>query len=126
MGSEARRGRWTALSAAAALALAALAARAETITLRWRYAAPERIVGFRVHTGPAAGQYTHSIDVGRPAQDAHGVYHAEVEVADGEATHLAVSAYDARGVESPPSADRLHPAAPGAPSKPGRPEVVEP
>ena len=125
-GSDVKRGSLPTLSAVAVLSVAALAARAETITLRWRYAAPERIAGFRVHTGPAAGQYTRTVDVGRPAPDAGGVFSARVDVADGEPTHLAVSAYDANGVESPLSGDREHAASAGAPTRPGRPEVVEP
>jgi hypothetical protein len=125
-GSDVKRSSLPALSAAVVLSLAALTARAETITLRWRYAAPERIAGFRVHTGPAAGQYTRTVDVGQPAPDADGVFSARVDVADGEPTHLAVSAYDANGVESPLSGDREHAASASAPSQPGRPEVVEP
>ncbi len=124
--SDAMRDCRAGLAAAAVLSLAAAAARAETITLRWRYPAPERVAGFRVHTGPAAGQYTKTVDVGRPTADAAGVFSARIDVADAGPTHLAVSAYDAHGAESPPSSDWARPASAGAPSRPGRPQVVEP
>jgi hypothetical protein len=124
--SDAMRGCRAASAAAAVLSLAAATAHAETITLRWRYAAPERVAGFRVHTGPAAGQYTKTVDVGRPTPDAAGVFSARIDVADAEPTHIAVSAYDASGAESPPSSDWARAASAGAPSRPGRPQVVEP
>jgi hypothetical protein len=117
-----RQGRtWLAL--AAALAAPAGAAHAETVVLRWRHAAHAEVAGFRAHVGSAPGAYTRTIDLGRPTPDAAGVYRATVEVADGEGTHLAVSAYDASGRESAPSNEWERAPALG---RPGRPQVVEP
>jgi hypothetical protein len=112
-----------ALALCTALAATAAAARAETVVLRWRHAAPARVVGFRAHVGSAPGAYTRTIDLGRPAPDAAGVYRATIEVADGEGTHLAVSAYDESGRESAPSNEWSRAPALG---RPGRPQVVEP
>jgi hypothetical protein len=121
--TDRKRGRWTALALCAALATPAAAARAETVVLRWRHPAPARVVGFRAHVGSAPGAYTRTIDLGRPAPDAAGVYRATIELADGEGTHLAVSAYDESGRESTPSNEWARAPAVG---QPGRPQVVEP
>jgi hypothetical protein len=114
--------------AAAALSgfLVAERASAETITLRWRYAAHERAAGYRVHIGSAPGRYERSIDVGRPTPDADGVLRARVEVEDGVRSYLAVSAYDSAGRESAPSGEWARLSSRGAPRAPGRPEVVAP
>ena len=109
-------------------------AEARDATVRWRYAAPERVAGFRLHLGPAPGQYTRTIDVGKPRPDADGVFRVRIEVSDGEATFVAVTAYDGRGTESPHSnetvrataPDRLPSAGPAGLGTPGRPEVVRP
>jgi hypothetical protein len=115
------------------LALAAAsAADARSVTLRWRFAAPERAAGFRVHVGSAPGVYTHTIDVGKPAPDAEGVYRVSIEVPDQEPTFLAVSAYGERGEESARSNETLRapePAAGEAGARqrlgaPGKPRVV--
>jgi len=113
-----------ALAALVATSLAAAASSGETLTLRWRHAAPDRVAGFRVHTGPAPGAYTRNLDVGKPERDAEGLYRVSVEVPDGEATHVAVSAYDAAGVESARSNEWERPEP--ALGTPGRPQVVEP
>jgi len=115
--------------------LVALAAPADarSITVRWRYAAPARVAGFRLHLGPAPGQYTQTIDVGRVTADADGIYQASVEVADDEPTYLAVSAYGAGGEESPRSNETLRAPVAAAPSAsaemqigtPGQPRVVD-
>lgn len=114
------------LAACAALGLAAAAARAETVTLRWRHPAPERVAGFRAYVGGAPGSYTRSIDLGRPTPDAAGVYRARVEVDEGERTHLAVSAYDENGRESARSNEWARSSATPVLGTPGRPQVVEP
>ena len=118
-----RRGRRSA-SAALALALGAVtAARADTVTLRWRHAAPNRAAGFRVHFGDAPGALTHSIDVGQLTPDAAGIFRARVELPDGAPVYVAVSAYDASGAESPLSKTWRRAPSLGAP---GRPAVVDP
>ena len=121
-----RRGRRCARIALAVFALAAATARAETITLRWRHSAPERAAGFRAHLGSAPGAYTRSIDLGRPKPDAEGVFRAQIEVADGVPSYVAISAYDASGNERTRSNEWAR--SPGAPplGRPGRPQVVGP
>ena len=116
------------------LAAAAAAADARSITVRWRFAAPERAAGFRVHVGSAPGLYTRTIDVGKPTPDAEGVYRVSIEVADDEPTFLAVSAYGERGEESTRSNETVRAPAPtdgevGAAERlgtPGQPRVVRP
>jgi len=125
-GTERKRGRLSALAVCAALCLAAPAVQAETITLRWRHPAPERVVGFRAYVGRAPGDYTRTIDLGRPTPDAAGVYRARVEVDDGERTHLAVSAYDEAGQESARSNEWARSSTVPVLGMPGRPQVVEP
>jgi hypothetical protein len=110
------------------------AAEARDVTVRWRYAAPERVAGFRLHLGLAPGQYTRTIDVGKPRPDADGIFRVRIEVSDHEATFVAVTAYDGHGAESPHSnetvrataPERPEGAAPAALGPPGRPEVVPP
>jgi hypothetical protein len=134
-GSESQRSRRVLAGVALGLGLAAAsAADARSITLRWRYPAPERAAGFRVHVGSTPGVYTRTIDVGKPAPDAEGVYRVRIDVADHEPTFLAVSAYGERGEESARSQETLRAPVPsegepGAAQRlgtPGRPRVVGP
>ena len=120
-----RRG-LTLLAAWATLNLVAATARAETVTLRWRHPAAERVTGFRVHVGGAAGVYTRTIDLGRPTPDARGVYRARVELDESERTHLALSAYDETGRESAYSNEWARSSPAPELGAPGRPQVVEP
>jgi hypothetical protein len=115
-----------ALLGAALGGLAALPAQGESVTLRWRYPAYEHVAGFRVHVGPAPGRYERSIDVGRPTPDADGVFEVRIELEDVAGSHLAISAYDETGRESPPSNEWARAAAPPALGVPGRPRVVAP
>ena len=133
-GSELRGTRWALVGLAllASSVVAALPADARSISVSWRYAAPERVAGFRVYLGSAPGRYTRTIDVGRPTADASGTYHVSVEVADDEPSYLAVTAYGAGGEESARSNETLRspePASPGAEAgtrigTPGQPRVV--
>lgn len=125
-GTDPKRPGRSALAACAALCLLAGAARAETVTLRWRHPAPGRVAGFRAHLGPAPGQYARSIDLGRPTPDATGVYRARVEVDDGARTYIAISAYDEGGSESPRSNEWARSSTAVVLGQPGRPQVVEP
>jgi hypothetical protein len=134
-GSESQRRRRGVAGLVLALGLAAAgAADARSITLRWRFSAPERAAGFRVHVGSAPGVYTRTIDVGKPVPDAEGVYRATIEVADHEPTFLAVSAYGERGEESARSNESLRAPEPADGETdtaqqlgtPGRPRVVGP
>jgi hypothetical protein len=114
--------------------VSASVAEARDITVRWRYAAPERVAGFRLHVGAAPGQYTRTIDVGKPRPDTDGVFRVRIEVPDDDATFVAVTAYDGRGTESPHSNETVRVSAPERPEgaapaglgTPGRPEVVRP
>jgi hypothetical protein len=117
------------------LALAAAgAAEARSVTVRWRFSAPERAAGFRVHLGPRPGVYTHTIDVGKPAPDGDGVFRVSIEVPDHEPVFLAVSAYGERGEESARSNEGVRAPGPadadgGAAQRlgtPGQPRVVRP
>jgi hypothetical protein len=116
----------------AACLAAAGAAEAREITVRWRFEAPERAAGFRVHVGPAPGRYTRTLDVGKPRPDRDGVYQVSIEVSDHEPSFVAVSAYGESGEESPRSNESVRAPAPaddetGATlGTPGRPAVVGP
>jgi hypothetical protein len=111
---------------------AAGAAEARSITLRWRFAAPERAAGFRVHVGPRPGVYTRAVDVGKPAPDADGVFRASIEVPDHEPVFVAVSAYGERGEESPRSNESVRAPADAEDAAaqhlgtPGKPRLVRP
>lgn len=122
-GTSTSRGPWLPWTALALSLAAATAARAESVTLRWRHATATPAAGFRVHFGKSPAVLPHQIDVGRLEPDAEGVFHARVELPDGEPVYIAVSAYDANGAESPRSRAWLRTPALG---KPGRPRVVEP
>jgi hypothetical protein len=114
----------------------AFATRAEArdLTVRWRYAAPERVAGFRLHLGPEPGHYTRTVDVGKPNVDADGVFRVRIEVPDDGATFVAVTAYDGHGTESPYSNETVRGAAPErtatapppALGTPGQPQLVAP
>jgi|GEM_PF-4551953 len=97
-----------AMAVGAALLLAG-AAHARTVTLRWRWSDPtpeRRLAGFKVYTRHVDQPFGPPRDVGLPAvQD--GVYRVAVELSDTDATYVAVSAYDANGLESPLSEERL-------------------
>ena len=110
-------------TALAAVLAGATAVQAESVTLRWRHAAPGRVAGFRVYFGATSGRLAQSIDVGRLTPDAGGIFRTSVELPDGEPVYVAISAYDASGVESPRSAEWLHATSLAAP---GQPRVVDP
>ena len=74
---------------------------ARTETLRWLDSnpAPSPVVGFRVHTGPSPRTYSVVVDVGLPP-DAAGVRSYDLAVADQETIYVAMTAYDADGLDS--------------------------
>lgn len=134
-GRQSRRRRRLAAGLAVGVGFAAAgAAEARSITLRWRFSAPERAAGFRVHVGPRPGVYTRTIDVGKPAPDADGVFRASVEVPDDEPAFVSVSAYGERGEESPRSNESVRAPGPAEAEAgtaqplgtPGKPRVVRP
>ena len=118
-----RRSRRSASAALLLALVAGTAARAETVSLRWRYAAPERAAGFRVYFGKSPGALVHHVDVGQLRPDGAGIFRARVELPDGEPVYVAVCAYDASGTESPRSQPWLRTPRLGTP---GRPAVVDP
>ena len=118
-----RRSRRSASAALLLALVAGTAAHAETVSLRWRYAAPERAAGFRVYFGKSPGALVHHVDVGQLRPDGAGIFRARVELPDGEPVYVAVCAYDASGTESPRSQPWLRTPRLGTP---GRPAVVDP
>lgn len=98
-----------------AMGFATTAAQARVETLRWEHPAPARVDGFRVHLGEQSGRYTRTIDVGKPAPDALGVFRHALSVEDGATVYVAVSAYRRGGEKSRPSNEQVRraPAASG-------------
>jgi hypothetical protein len=79
-------------TAALAVLAAAAPASARTERIRWRYPAPDRVEGFKIHIGQVSGAYGKVVDVGKPARNGN-VYEADVEVPDLAVMFVAVSAY---------------------------------
>jgi hypothetical protein len=77
---------------ALAVLAAAAPASARTERIRWRYPAPDRVEGFKIHIGQVSDAYGKVVDVGKPAQSG-SVYEAEIEVPDLAVIFVAVSAY---------------------------------
>jgi hypothetical protein len=71
---------------------------AATLTLRWD-PNPEPVMGYRVSWGTSSGQYTRTVDVG-----ANTSFQFE-EPTPPTSYYFIVRAYDARGIESEPSAE---------------------
>jgi hypothetical protein len=118
-----------ALSASALLADPA-AARVEKI--RWKYPAPERVAGFKVHVGTEAGSYGMVVDVGKPSPS-QNVYSYELEMEDAAIVFVAISAYTASGAESAlsnvvkhkPGAGGGNGGKPDNPAKPDDPDAAD-
>ncbi len=108
-----------ALATAFLLMLSAGPAQARTENLRWLHPDPSSIAGFRVHVGAASGIYLQTIDVGLPLSGSE--YAHSLTISDGASVYVAVTAYDASGLESVLSNESFRPALLGAP---GRPVVV--
>ena len=104
-----------------ALALAASVAtdaEAAVQTLRWQHADATTVAGFRVYTRSVSGSFGVPAFDGLPAPDASGVYHFDLTLPDGASVVVAVTAYDAQGLESPLSNERQYdmPAPPASPA----------
>jgi hypothetical protein len=88
------------LAAALAALGSARPAEAREEVVRWRYSAPGRVTGFRIHVGTTPGTYTQVIDAGKPARNDAGIYVRRIDVANAATVYVAVSAYDGQQ-ESP-------------------------
>jgi hypothetical protein len=91
------------------LLLAAAPAEGRTVTVRWRWPNLEpgrQIAGFKLYTRHLDQAYGPGLDVGLPPEQ-DGVYSVSLEVSDSDATYVSATAYDARGLESPRSNEKL-------------------
>lgn len=109
------------LASTAGFALASASADAYVQTLRWQHADATQIAGFRVYARSSTGSYGAPTFDGLPTPDSSGVYHFDLTMADGSSVLVAVTAYDAQGLESPLSNERQYvaPAPPPASPPPG-------
>jgi len=103
----------------------ALPAEARVEAVRWRYSAPGRVSGFRIHVGATPGNYTQVIDAGKPQRNANDVYTYQVNVADNTTVYVAVSAYDGQQ-QSPLSNVTTRPGAAPPPPPPANPPPGNP
>jgi PKD repeat protein len=76
------------------LLLAAGRAFGGGVTLAWDAVSDPSVVGYRVYTGPSAGDYTSSIAVGNTTT------YTESNLVEGATYHFAATAYDAAGTQS--------------------------
>jgi PKD repeat protein len=76
------------------LLLVAGSAFAGGVTLAWDAVNDPSVVGYKVYSGPAAGNYTSSIAVGNTTS------YTESNLAEGATYHFAATAYDATGTQS--------------------------
>ena len=72
---------------------------AADVRLAWDPVTSPGVTGYKVHLGPAAGNYTTTIDVGNTTS------HTVVNLSDGATYHFAVTAYGSGGNQSPYSND---------------------
>jgi hypothetical protein len=95
--------------AAAALVLSAASASAQlrVETLRWTHPNPSEVAGFRVHYGLTSGVYLASVNVGVPAKDSSGAYVYPLSLTLLDTVYVSVTAYDADGVSSPFSNEKV-------------------
>ena len=107
------------LAGAALLALLASPALARTEDLRWQHPDASTVAGFKVYVGASPGSYNQTFDVGLPLSGS--VYTHALSVANGAAVYIAVTAYDASGLESAYSNEAFRQAPLG---QPGQPVVV--
>jgi hypothetical protein len=125
-----RRRRAAGISVSVGLALALLCAAAapaaaRTERVRWRYAAPERVDGFRVHVGTdvlvGVGLV---IDVGKPTADGN-VYEYALELGDDAVVYVAISAYAGSAVSELSNQVKYKPGGASRPPPDGEPEKTD-
>ncbi len=119
------------LRIALALGLVGLAGTAEarTETLRWAHPNPSAVTGFRAYKGSSSGNYTTTIELGKPTPDASGVFSFPLSLGDTESAYIVLRAYDASNNLSSPSNERLYAPAGTSTSPlgaPGTPSLVLP
>jgi hypothetical protein len=128
------RGWMTGVAVASAVGVgllaAAPAAQADVKTLRVTHPTPERVVGFRVYMGFAPGTY-HAVeaqDILKPEPDAQGVFHLQVEMAEGVPVYVAVKAFGPVDTSDFSNEEQflIEGPVPEPPGKPGRPRLRTP
>lgn len=100
--------RWQRVSILTGLCLLLLGADSpatRTVTLRWQH--DGEISGFRVYRHVYRKPWDRGVDVGRPKQ-VDGIYVLEIELSNLEATWIAITSYNSRGVESERSESRVY------------------
>lgn len=87
--------------------------------LRWTHPNPSEVAGYRVYWGDSPGSYDSQVDTGIPATDASGAYVYSLSFTSGAAIYVAVTAYNAQGLESALSNEKS-----GNPiGQPGQPQL---
>jgi hypothetical protein len=100
--------------------LFAVGAEARTEQVRWTHPNPAEVQTFQVHVGPSPRAYTQTIDVGKPARSAAGVYTYDLVVPDTAVVYLAVTATGPTRLRSAFSNEQVrNPAATGGGGTPG-------
>ena len=105
---------------------AAASAEGRTVTVRWRWQDPapgRKIAGFKLYTRHVDQSYGPGLDVGLPPEQ-DGVYSFALEVSDSDATWVCATAYDAKGLESARSNEKVFLLP--EPEAASRPEAAEP
>jgi hypothetical protein len=100
--------------------LLALPALAEELTFAWDPNPEPDVIGYRLHFGDSSGNYTRTVNVGSVTSFTEDV-DWDTETKTGTERYVIVTAYNAAGLESPPSNELdLGSAAPSAPKNPRR------
>lgn len=121
-----RRGIRSVLGAVALSLALGQAAEARVETLRWSHSRVADVDGFKIHTGPSAGSYPTTINVGKPSSS-NGVFSYNLNVSDSATVYVAVTAYGAGFLESFHSAaKKLAPVAITPPPSPTPPPTPSP
>ena len=94
-------------------------ASARIESLRWEETTASSAVGFRVYTRATTGAYSSPVFDGMPTPDSAGIYQFDLALPDDETVVVAVTAYDAAGLESVLSNERQYDGIPPASPSPG-------
>lgn len=86
------RGIRAALGGVALLLAFGQAAEARVVTVRWSHPSAANVGGFRVHYGTSSGNYTSTVNVGKPSPSG-GVYTYDLTVGDTATVYVALTAY---------------------------------
>ena len=74
--------------------------KASAVTLKWDKSPSRAVKGYRLHYGTASKSYSETIDVGNVTT------YSVSNLTPGKRYYFVVTAYDAKGNESPPSNER--------------------